>query len=85
MRGPETALSLVRRGVALLYINVGGLHASPGRAEFESDLQLSLDDARAFAGLAMAGVTCTYQPTPDRPRRTLPTTADVRAKLEAST
>lgn len=53
---PADALRLVKRGVALPGVNVGGMHFSQGKQQLLRNLSVDDEDVAALRGLAAAGI-----------------------------
>ena len=61
---PADMLALVRAGVALPEINVGGMHYAKGKAELHEYVWLDRDDVAALRGLLAAGCRLYAQTVP---------------------
>jgi PTS system mannose-specific IIB component len=67
LRGPSELLRLVRAGVRLPEVNVGGLHAAPGRKRVLDYLYLDREGAAALREAAAAGCHLVAQDVPGNP------------------
>jgi mannose/fructose/N-acetylgalactosamine-specific phosphotransferase system component IIB len=67
LRGPAELLRLVRAGVKLPRVNVGGLHAGPGRRRVLDYLYLDEAGAAALRAAAAAGCHLVAQDVPGNP------------------
>lgn len=61
---PADMLALVRAGVALPEVNVGGMHYAKGKAELHEYVWLGRDDLAALRGLLAAGCRLFAQTVP---------------------
>ncbi len=56
LSSPQDALRLVRKGLKVKTINVGGMHYSPGKVQVQKAISLGDDDLNAFEELDKLGV-----------------------------
>ncbi len=61
---PKDAWACLQGGLAPEILNVGGLHARPGKAEIFEALHLDDEDRRHFQSIIAAGHRPVFQPTP---------------------
>ncbi len=61
---PQTLVKLVESGAGLDRINVGGLHARPGRKEYAAYVHLDPDELSACRALCAAGIALEGQDVP---------------------
>lgn len=64
---PSEALELVRAGVRLEIVNVGGLHAQNAAAQISPSLSLGASDWKTLKKILEAGVRLEAQPIPTEP------------------
>ncbi|MFI5345453.1 MAG: PTS system mannose/fructose/N-acetylgalactosamine-transporter subunit IIB [Elusimicrobiota bacterium] len=69
--GPEEALALLEKGVAVDQINVGGLHFTVGKIQLGRALFLSETDKAALRAIAARGVRLEGRPLPSDPEENL--------------
>jgi PTS system mannose-specific IIB component/fructoselysine and glucoselysine-specific PTS system IIB component len=62
-----TMVRLVRGGVRIVEVNVGGIHAAPGRERVLDYVCLGVEERRRIAELEEAGVRVTAQDVPSAP------------------
>lgn len=69
--GPEEALALLEKGVAVDRVNVGGLHFTVGKVQLGRALFLSEKDKGALRAIAARGVRLEGRPLPGDPEENL--------------
>ncbi len=68
MRGPETALRLLRAGVALPQLNVGSMGGRPDRRPLYREISASDEEVALFQEIESLGVPVRVQVVPDSDR-----------------
>jgi mannose/fructose/N-acetylgalactosamine-specific phosphotransferase system component IIB len=71
--GPAEALALLKKGVAVERVNVGGLHFTVGKIQLGRALFLDEKDKDALREIAARGVRLEGQPLPSDPEEDLAT------------
>lgn len=71
--GPAEALALLKKGVAVERVNVGGLHFTIGKVQLGRALFLDEKDKDALREIAARGVRLEGQPLPSDPEEDLAT------------
>ncbi len=61
---PRDAWTALQSGLEAQTLNVGGMHAKPGKTEILEALHLDDDDRRFFEMMLQAGLAPVFQPTP---------------------
>jgi mannose/fructose/N-acetylgalactosamine-specific phosphotransferase system component IIB len=69
--GPEEALSLLERGVAVDRVNVGGLHFTVGKVQLGRALFMNEKDKAALRAISARGVRLEGRPLPSDPEENL--------------
>ncbi len=69
--GPAEALALLRQGVIVDRVNVGGLHFTIGKIRLGRALFLDEKDKEALRGIVACGVRLEGQPLPSDPEEDL--------------
>jgi PTS system mannose-specific IIB component len=69
--GPAEALALLKKGVAVDRVNVGGLHFTVGKVQLGRALFLDKKDKDALREIAARGVRLEGQPLPSDPQEDL--------------
>ena len=69
-------MKLIRGGMKVEEVNVGGMHAEPGRVDAGAGVHVTAEDVAAFDEMAGLGVIVYVQDVPANPRRPLPEMGD---------
>jgi mannose/fructose/N-acetylgalactosamine-specific phosphotransferase system component IIB len=76
--GPEEALALLEKGVAVDRINVGGLHFTVGKVQLGRALFLNEKDKAALRAISARGVRLEGRPLPSDPEENLGSILEAR-------
>ncbi len=72
VRGPVALLRLIRSGLRVREVNVGGIHPGSDGSDEGAGVRLRPEDAEAFEVMRDLGVNVFVQELPGSPRRPLP-------------
>ena len=65
VKNPATVLDLVKKGVGIKELNVGGMGASKGRKSFYKNISVSQEEKDIFKELTNSGIDISIQIVPD--------------------
>ena len=71
-KSPETALALLRRGVRLSRLNVGGIASGPGSKRVHKSVSLTPEQADQLAEIEGMGVQVFFQTVPEPEEKPVP-------------
>ena len=64
VKGPDTLISLVDKGIELVSINVGGMYYKAGKKEISKTVYVDSNDEAAFLNLKEKGIVCEIRTSP---------------------
>lgn len=70
-RGPEAMLRLLESGIAIDYVNLGGMGAGPGRKRYKRNISISDDELAVLRKIEGHGATIELKMVPSDPPATL--------------